>query len=40
MIKTIETENCTTTKTLRGIAASGPALKVPFSTFTGLNDDR
>jgi len=40
MIKATDTVNCVTTKTLRGMDANLPALKVPFKTLTGLNDDR
>ena len=40
MISMMETLNCTTTKTFRGMAAKGPALNVPFKTFTGLKEER
>ena len=40
IISETETLNCSTTNTLRGMAAKRPALNVPFKTFTGLNEER
>ena len=40
MISVIEIVNCVTTNTFRGNDANLPALKVPFSTFTGRKEDK
>ena len=39
-MSTIAKLNCRTTNTLRGLTAEAEDLNVPFSTFTGLNDER
>ena len=39
-ISKIEITNCATTKIRLGKAAAFPGKKVPFKTFTGLNDER
>ena len=40
MIKIMEMENCVTTKTFLNEKLLSPTLKMPFSTFTGLKEDR
>ena len=40
MIKAMEQVNCTTTSTFLGMDAHLPTWMLPFSTSTGLNEDR